>query len=61
MKQISVADYEKIKSDAERLKILGVTLFTPPSHQWMQKVCKHSRRNSKFQGVTGVNWQRLVK
>jgi hypothetical protein len=61
MKEISLADYQKIKADAEKLERLGIKPFTAPKHLWMQMVMKVHRRNTKFQGMTGVNWQRLIK
>lgn len=61
MKEITVNEYEKIKENAERLVLLGIRPFTEPKHLWMKKVIKAHRRNSKFQGMTGINWQRLVK
>jgi len=61
MKEITVGEFEKVKAEIEKMRILRITLFSEPSHRWMQKVCKHSRRNSKFQGTSSVDWARLVK
>jgi hypothetical protein len=61
MKVISVADFKIIKAAASDLVELGITPFSEPKKQWMQKVAKFYRRNCNFQGITSVNWARLVK
>jgi hypothetical protein len=51
---------EAIKKD-EYNKIVGITAYTKPKSMWMQMACKFYRKNSKHQGVAGVNWEALNK
>jgi len=56
---VSPEEFQKAKEMEEFLDIMGITMYSNKRLPWMKRVVKAHRRKSKYQEITGTNWNRI--